>query len=64
MVAVMQAAHVRPRDDLARGHRLDGPTHRRILTQRQMRAPVMVKRLSGQLVRRDQMAGRGDDASI
>ena len=42
MVAVMQATHVRPRDDLARGRRLDGPTHRRILTQRQMRAPVMV----------------------
>ena len=42
MVAVMQAAHVRPRDDLARGRRLDGATHRRILTQRQMRAPVMV----------------------
>ena len=31
MVAVVQAAHVRPRDDLARGRRLNGPTHRRIL---------------------------------
>ena len=30
MVAVVQAAHVRPRDDLARGRRLNGPTHRRI----------------------------------
>ena len=42
MIAVVEAAHVRPRDDLAQRRRFNGPTHRRILTQRQMRAPVLV----------------------
>ena len=42
MVAVVEAAHVRLRDDLPQGHRLDDPMHRWILTQRQMRAPVLV----------------------
>ena len=42
MVAVVEAAHVRPRDDRAQRRRLNGPTHRRILAQRQMRAPVLV----------------------
>ena len=42
MVAVVEAAHVRPRDDLARVSRLNGPAHGRILAQRQMRAPVLV----------------------
>ncbi len=29
MIAVVEAAHVRPRDDRARGRWLNGPTHRR-----------------------------------
>ena len=42
MVAVVEAAHVRPRQDRAQDRRLNGPAHRRILTQRQMRTPVLV----------------------
>ncbi len=42
MVAVVQAAHVRHRNDLARCSRLDASAHGRILAQREMRAPEMV----------------------
>ena len=42
MVAVVQAAHVRHRHDLARCSRLDASAHGRILAQREMRAPVLV----------------------
>ena len=42
MVAVVQAAHVRHRHDLARCSRLDASAHGRILAQREMRAPEMV----------------------
>lgn len=42
MIAMMQAADVRTRDNLARGRRLDNPAQRRILAQRQMRSPVLV----------------------
>ena len=42
MGAVVQAAHVRHRNDLARCSRLDASAHGRILAQREMRAPEMV----------------------
>ena len=42
MVAVVQPAHVRNRDDLARFSRLNASAHGCIFTQREMRAPVMV----------------------
>ena len=42
MVAVVQAAHVRHRHDLARCSRVDASAHGRILAQREMRAPELV----------------------
>ena len=42
VVAVVEAAHVRPRDDLPRASRLDGAADGRILAQREMRAPEMI----------------------
>ena len=42
MVAVVEAAHVRARDDRAQGRRFNDPMHRRILAQHQLRAAVLV----------------------
>ena len=42
MVAVVEPADVRPRDDFARLGPLHASTHRSIFAQREMRAPVMV----------------------
>ena len=74
MVAVVESADVRPRDDFARLGPLHASAHRSIFAQREMRAPVVVvgdirsqQPLQGSLIEHDDViealaADRSDHA--